>query len=138
MKNRTKPIEIPEEDEELSPKFRRELERRITDAKNPVRYVVYSQLVPGSRWRLFLDVSSDGYWNTVEKATLFKRERVAQIVAKAYSEGKRRDLFVAKITTKNGKQRVLKYDTSHYRTNHRRANSGSARSATPGTPECRR
>lgn len=138
MKKRAKPIEVPEEDEELSPAFRRELERRIADAKNPVRYVVYSQLVPGRRWRLFLDVSSDGYWNTIEKATLFKREHVAHVVAQAYAERRRTDLLVAKITTKNGKRRVLKYETSQPRTKRRRATSGSPRRATPETPErCR-
>jgi hypothetical protein len=126
MKKPAKPIETPEEDEELSPEFRRELERRIADANNPVRYVVYSQLVPGSRWRLFLDVSSDGYWNTIEKATLFKREHVAHIVAKAYSGGKRTDLLVARITTKDGKRRVLRYGTSQQRTKHWRATSGPA------------
>ncbi len=127
MKKRAKPIEIPEEDEELSPELRRELKRRIADADNPVRYVVYSQLLPAGRWRLFLDVSGDGYWNTIEKATLFKREHVARSVAKACSEGRRTDLLVAKITTKNGKRRVLTYETSRRRTRHDRASSGSAR-----------
>jgi len=30
-------------------------------------------------------------------------------VARAYSERRKRDLLIAKITTKNGKRRVLKY-----------------------------
>jgi hypothetical protein len=126
MKKRAKPSEIAEGEEELSPEFRRELKRRIADAENPVRYVVYSQLIPGGRWRLFLDVSSDGYWNTIEEATLFKREHVARSVAKAYSEGRRTDLLVAKITTTNGKRRVLTYETSQRRTERDRASSGSA------------
>ncbi|OGQ81319.1 MAG: hypothetical protein A3F90_03375 [Deltaproteobacteria bacterium RIFCSPLOWO2_12_FULL_60_19] len=98
----------PSEDD-LSPAQRRELARRIADANDPVRYVVYSDLLRNGRWRLFLDVSGDGYWNTIDKATLFKRERVARAVAKVYSKG-RRDLLVAKITTKRGKRRVLEYE----------------------------
>jgi hypothetical protein len=126
MKKRAKASEIQEGGEEFSPEFKRELKRRIADAENPVRYVVYSQLIPGGRWRLFLNVSGDGFWNTIEEATLFKREHVARSVAKAYSEGRRTDLLVAKITTKDGKRRVLTYDTSLRRTERDRARSGSA------------
>jgi hypothetical protein len=126
MKKRAKASEIAEGDEEFSPEFKRELKRRIADAENPVRYVVYPQLIPGHRWRLFLDVSGDGFWNTIQNATLFKREHVARSVAKAYSEGRRTDLLVAKITTKNGKRRVLTYDTSLRRTRRDRARSRSA------------
>ena len=110
---KTKRHPLPEEDdEELSPEFKRELRRRLVDARNPVRYVVYSDMIPRGRWRLYLDITSDGYWNTIEKATLFKREHVARAVAEAYSEGRRRALLVAKITTTNGKRRVLKYQRS--------------------------
>jgi hypothetical protein len=126
MKKRAKASEIHEGDEEFSPEFKRQLKRRIADAENPVRYVVYSQLIPGGRWRLFLDVSGDGFWNTIQNATLFKREHVAHSVAKAYSEGRRRDLLVAKITTKNEKRRVLTYDTSLRRTRRDRTRSRSA------------
>jgi hypothetical protein len=47
---------------------------------------------------------------------LFKREHVARAVARAYSEGSRNDLLIAKITTKNGKRRVLKYEKAEPRT----------------------
>ena len=70
------------DDGDLSPELKRELARRIADADNPVRYVVYSDLLPRGRWRLYLDVSGDGYWNTITKATLFKRDHVARAVAK--------------------------------------------------------
>jgi len=52
---------------------------------------------------------------SIDQATLFKRERVARAVAKAYSKGRRNDLLIAKITTKNSKRRVLKYEKPRHR-----------------------
>ena len=114
MKKR-KPTAVPEEDEEFSPEFRRELKRRIADVHNPVRYVAYSDITGDGRWRLWLDVSGDGYGMSIDQATLFKREHVARTVAKAYSEGRRNDLLIAKITTKNSKRTVLKYEKPRHR-----------------------
>jgi len=111
------PQEVPEEAEELSPKFKRELKRRLADAHNPVRYAVFSDIIGNGRWRLWLDVSSDGYGMSIDQATLFKREYVARAVAKAYSEGRTSDLLIAKITTKNGRRRVLKFEEPKHRTN---------------------
>lgn len=105
-----------EGDQEISPELRRELKRRLADARNPVRYVVFSDITGDGRWRLWLDVSSDGYGMSLDQATLFKREHVARAVAKTYSEGRRNDLLIAKITTKNGKRRVLKYEKPKHRT----------------------
>ncbi len=112
---RNKP-EILKDDEELSPEWKRELARRVADVRNPVRYVVFSDIGGKARWRLWLDVSSDGYGMSIDQATLFKREHVARAVARAYSEGRRNDLLIAKITTKNGKRRVLKYEKPEHRT----------------------
>ena len=123
-KERLKP-EIPEDDDELSPEQIRELKRRIADHRNPVRYVIYSDLLPGGRWRLFFNVSADTFCDELDTATLFKREHVARAVAKVYSKGRRNDLFIAKITTKNGKRKVLKYEKPEHRT------SGSRRRGKP-------
>ena len=90
----------------------------MADASNPVRYVVFSDIGGKGRWRLWLDVSSDGYGMSIDQATLFKREHVARSVAKAYSKGRRNDLLIAKITTKNGKRRVLKYEKPKRRTSY--------------------
>jgi hypothetical protein len=59
---------------------------------------------------LWLNVSDDGYGMSIDQATLFKRKAVAQAVAKAYSSGRKNRLHLARITTKNGKRRVLKYE----------------------------
>ena len=116
MKKKLKPDDIPENDEELSPEWERELARRVADARNPVRYVVFSDIGGNDRWHLWLDMSSDGYGMSLDQATLFKRPHVARCVAKAYSEGKRSDLLVAKITTRDGKRTVLKYEKTERRT----------------------
>ena len=105
---------IPEDSEELSPEWRRELKHRMADASDPVRYVVFSDIGGKGRWRLWLDVSSDGYGMSIDQATLFKREHVARAVAKAYSKGRRNGLLIAKITTKKGKRRVLKYENPEH------------------------
>jgi len=116
VKKELKIEEIQEDVEELSPEWKRELKRRVADARNPVRYVVFSDIGGKRRWRLWLDVSSDGYGMSIDQATLFKREHAAQAVARAYSKGRRNDLLIAKITTKNGKRRVLKYEKPENRT----------------------
>ena len=116
MKKELKIEKIQEDIEELSPEWKRELKRRVADARNPVRYVVFSNIAGKRRWRLWLDVSSDGYGMSIDQATLFKREHVAKAVARAYSKGRRNDLLIAKITTKNGRRRVLKYEKPQPRT----------------------
>jgi hypothetical protein len=83
---------------------------------NSVRYVIYSDLLPGGRWRLFFNVSDDTFCDQLDTATLFKREHVALAVAKLCSDGRKRDLFVAKITTKDRKRRVLKHEKQEHRT----------------------
>jgi len=115
MKKKRKPEKFPDDKEEISSELRLELKRRLADAHNPVRYVVFSDITGDGRWRLWLDVSGDGYGMSIDQATLFKREHVARSVAKAYSEGRRKALFIAKITTKNGKRKVLKYEKPQHR-----------------------
>jgi hypothetical protein len=86
VKKESKLEEIHEDVEELSPEWKRELKRRVVDARNPVRYVVFSDIGGKGRWRLWLDVSSDGYGMSIEQATLFKREHVDRAVARRLSE----------------------------------------------------
>jgi len=105
-----------EDVESLSPAWRRELKRRTDDLDDPVRYVVFSDIGGRGRWRFWLDVSSDCYGMSIDQATLFKREHIARAVAKAQSAGRKNDLLVAKITEKDGKRRVVKYDKPNPRT----------------------
>jgi hypothetical protein len=102
-------MDFQKQDEDLSPAEIRELKSRIDDFHNPVRYVIYSDLLPNGRWRLFLNASDDTFCDQLDTATLFKREHAAQAVARACSERRHRDLLVAKITTRNEKRKVLQY-----------------------------
>jgi hypothetical protein len=103
-------LEIDKDYIELSEEQIRELKHSLKDSDDPVRYVIYSD-IPGKRkCRFWLDVSYDGYGNSIDQATLFKREHIARAVAKAYSEGRKNDLMIAKITTKGGRRKVLKYE----------------------------
>lgn len=110
MKKKGTELHQLEDDRELSPQFKRELRRRIADANDPVRYAVFSDISGRGRWRLWLDVSDGVYGMSLDQATLFKRKAVAQAVAKTYASGRKNRLHLAKITTKNGKRRALKYE----------------------------
>ena len=101
--------DIGEQDVGLTQDQIHELKRRIKDHENTVRYVIYSEIIPDGRWRLFLNISDDTWCDDINTATLFKREHIAKAVIDKYSEGRQKDLSVAKITIKNDKRKVLKY-----------------------------
>ena len=101
--------DIGEQDVELTKDQIHELKRRIKDNENPLRYVIYSEIIPNGRWRLFLNISDDTWCDDINTATLFKRQHIAETVIGKYSEGRRREVSIAKITTKNDKRKVLKY-----------------------------
>jgi hypothetical protein len=103
-------IDTKDDDLELTPEEVREIKRRIRDFENPVRYVIYSNLMPQRRWRLFLNVADYTFCDDIYTATLFKTQYMAEALARACSEDRKRDLLVAKITTKGGKRKVLKYE----------------------------
>ncbi len=94
------------DDTALTPQQVREIRRRIKYYDDPVRYVVYSDIFSQRRRRLFLDVSNDMYrmgdWTGT---TLFRRERVARLVAKAYSVGQKYVLHVARVKIKAPRKR---------------------------------
>ncbi len=119
--------DISEQDIELTQDQILELKRRIKDLENLVRYVIYSEIIPNGRWRLFLNISDDTWCDDINTATLFKRQHIAIAVVEKYTEERRRDISIAKITTKNDKRKVLKYLRLEHRTNawsRRREDSG--------------
>ena len=79
----------------------REIRREIRRLEDPVRYVVYAQLFRGRNTRVYLDVSRDTYClNDWTRATLFKQERIARIIAREYSVQQQRKLHVMPVTIK--------------------------------------
>ena len=76
----------------------RAVQGKIKQIRHPARYVVYEQ--PGPGWRLFLNISGDTFTpNDWTRATLFKQERIARLIAKAYprSRWQSRRLHVARV-----------------------------------------
>ncbi len=70
-------------DDDLPAEFVREIKRRAADHDSPVRYVIYSQIIPKGKWRLFFDVSDSTFCENIDSATLFKREYVAKAITNA-------------------------------------------------------
>jgi len=89
-------------DEPLSKEWVREIKRRVREAEDPIRYMIVSEF--SRRFVLYYNVSSDSFvMNSPEHGTLFKRQEVAEGVARLL--GKHHALV--KFTTKNGKLRRL-------------------------------
>lgn len=88
---------VGDEDEPLSQEWIREINRRVRDSQDPIRYMIVSEL--SRRFVFYYNVSTDTFAvNKPENGTLFKRrelaERVKQLLGKHYS--------IVKFTTKSG------------------------------------
>lgn len=84
-------------DEPISQEWIREINRRVRDSQDPIRYMIASEI--GRRFVLYYNVSTDTFaMNKPENGTLFKRrelaERVKQLLGKHYA--------IVKFTTRNG------------------------------------
>lgn len=80
----------------------RELDRRVADMKNPVRYLIESRFSP--KFRLFYNVSDDVYaMNNPADATLFKRRKAALAVQKLLGGGTR----IIRCTTRRRNGQVI-------------------------------
>ena len=86
----------------LSPAWVREINRRVRDSENPVRYMLTSEF--SRRFVLYYDVSHDVFaMNDPSGGTLFKRRKAAQNVGKLLG----RRVVIVKFTTKGGKLKRL-------------------------------
>ena len=86
----------------LSPAQMRELERRIRDSRDPIRYMLVSEFT--RRFILYYNVSDDVYvMNDPSGGTLFKRLKTAQSVKKLLGKG----TSIVKYTTARGKLKRL-------------------------------
>ena len=85
------------EEPELSREWKREIERRVRDSRDPVRYMLVSEF--SRSFILYYDVSDDVFaMNAPDKGTLFKRREAAERVSRLLSRGVR----IVKFTTKEG------------------------------------
>jgi hypothetical protein len=88
--------------EPLSPAQIRELERRVRDSRDPIRYMLVSEF--SRRFILYYNVSDDVYaMNDPAGGTLFKRLKTAQSVKKFLGKS----TSIVKFTTKRGKLKRL-------------------------------
>lgn len=79
----------------LSPAEMLEIERRARDARDPVRYMLVSEL--GRRFNLYYNVSDDVFaMNNPNGGTLFKRREAAEQIKKLLG----RRIAIAKYTRK--------------------------------------
>jgi len=92
-----------EPEPKLTKEWLRELKRRVADLKDPVRYLLVSDL--GRRITLFYNVSDGVYaWNEPKAATLFKNRAAAVAVQKVLG----RSVKVLRCTTRRyGGKRVF-------------------------------
>lgn len=93
--------------EPLSKEWIKEIKRCVREAEDPIRYMIVSDF--SRRFVLYYSVSSDSFvMNSPEHGTLFKRQEIAEGVARLL--GKHHALV--KFTTKNGKLRRLSPSSS--------------------------
>ena len=102
-------IDLEKDDLDLTPEEIRKIKKIARDIENPVRYVIYSEIPPGGKWKMFLNASDYTFCEDIYTATLFRTENMAKALAEACSGEKVMNLLVAKITTKSGKRKILKY-----------------------------
>ncbi|MEK6406346.1 MAG: hypothetical protein AABN34_05220 [Acidobacteriota bacterium] len=88
--------------EPLTPAQIKELERRIRDSRDPVRYMLVSEFT--RRFILYYNVSDDTYvMNDPTGGTLFKRLKAARSVKKLLGSG----TSIVKYTTERGRLKRL-------------------------------
>ena len=100
-----------DDDFELTKAQLRELDRRIADAKDPVRYLIEGGF--GPKFRLYYNVTDDVYvMNNPAHGTLFKRRQAAVAVQKLLGEGK----CIVRCTTRRRKGQLIPVLPSRKRT----------------------
>jgi hypothetical protein len=82
----------------LSREWQRELQRRVRESRNPVRYMLVSEF--SRSFILYYNVSDDVFvMNALDRGTIFKRREAAERVSKLLSSGVR----IVKFTIKGDK-----------------------------------
>jgi len=102
---------VADDDFELTKAQLRELDRRIADSKDPVRYLIEGGF--GPQFRLYYNVTDDVYvMNDPAHGTLFKRRKAAVAVQKLPGEGK----CIVRCTTRRRKGQLIPVLSSRKRT----------------------
>jgi hypothetical protein len=79
ISGRIAPKEDVAHDAPLSPEWIKEINRRVKDSRDPVRYMLVSEF--SRKFILYYDVTSDTFaMNDASRGTLFKRREIAESV----------------------------------------------------------
>jgi len=93
---------VDDDDFELTTAQLRELDRRIADTRDPVRYLIEGGF--GPKFRLYYNVTDDVYvMNDPAHGTLFKRRKAAVAVQKLLGGGK----CIVRCTTRRRKGQLI-------------------------------
>ena len=90
-------------------KAKKELDIRVKDSRDPIRYIIVSNFSFKTKWQHYFNVSDETWCSEIDSATIFKREEHALAILKTLNKGKNKSNIIAKITIKNKKRKVLKY-----------------------------
>jgi hypothetical protein len=122
--------ELAYDDAPLSPEWITEIKRRVTDSRDPVRYMLVSEF--SRRFILYYNVTTDTFaMNDASRGTLFKRREVAESVKAHLGKG----IALVKFTVKGGRlkrlspfrgMRLRSRSAHRIRRRTRHANTGAA------------
>jgi hypothetical protein len=102
ISGRIAPQRDVDDDAQLSPEWIKELDRRVKDSRDPVRYVLVSEF--SRKFILYYDVSTDTFaMNIPNRGTLFKRREIAESVKDLLGQG----IALVKFTIKGGRLKRL-------------------------------
>jgi hypothetical protein len=102
ISGRIAPKEDVADDAPLSPEWIKEINRRVKDSRDPVRYMLVSEF--SRKFILYYDVSTDTFaMNIPSRGTLFKRREVAESVKDHLGQG----IALVKFTVKGGRLKRL-------------------------------
>jgi uncharacterized FlaG/YvyC family protein len=86
ISGRIAPKEDVDDDAPLSPEWIKEINRRVKDSRDPVRYMLVSEF--SRKFILYYDVSTDTFaMNIPSRGTLFKRREIAESVRTHLGKG---------------------------------------------------
>jgi hypothetical protein len=98
ISGRIAPKEDVADDAPLSPEWIKEINRRVKDSRDPVRYMLVSEF--SRKFILYFDVGTHTFaMNDASRGTLFKRREVAESVKTHLGKG----VALVKFTVKGGR-----------------------------------
>jgi hypothetical protein len=94
--------DLADDDTPLSPEWIKEINRRVKDSRDPVRYMLVSEF--SRKFILYFDVGTHTFaMNDASRGTLFKRREIAESVKAHLGKG----VALVKFTVKSGRLKRL-------------------------------